>query len=54
VRAGLSAQTQETKTTTTKKIEMKGGENVTAIRHAVPRCEVDEDRLVFLLLAARD
>ena len=29
--AGLSAQTQETKTTTTKKIEMKGGKNVTAI-----------------------
>jgi hypothetical protein len=29
--AGLSAQTQETKTTTTTKVEMKGGKNVTAI-----------------------
>jgi hypothetical protein len=29
--AGLSAQTQETKTTTKTKVEMKGGKNVTAI-----------------------
>jgi len=29
--AGLSAQTQETKTTTKTRIEMKGGKNVTAI-----------------------
>jgi len=29
--AGLGAQTQETKTTTTSKIEMKGGKDVTAV-----------------------